>query len=126
MPQTYYLGGRTPLITWTACLLWALSSLLAALGGWGGSTAPAWLVALGGLAALGLAVAGAGLWWRQEWARRATVAGLLLAGGVGLALPWSLKGQVVLAALVAVPASAGLLWLAGRLNAPAERARFLA
>lgn len=126
MPQTYYLGGRTPLITWTACLLWALSTLLAAAGGWGGSTAPAWLVALAGVAALAMAVAGAGLWWRLEWARRLAVTSLLLACGAVLALPWSINGWALGAAVVAWPVALCLYWLARRLDAPAERGRFLA
>ena len=129
MPQTYYLGGRTPLVTWTACLLWALTTLLAGWVGWWGSMAPAWWIAVAGVAAALFAVTGAGLWWRLEWARRAGVACLLAVGvgGVGGVVGvWLLAGQALWALLAALPVSAALAWLARRLGSRAVREQFVA
>lgn len=126
MPQTYYLGGRTPLVTWTACLLWALATVLAAWVGWWGSTAPAWWIAAAGVAAALFAVTGAGLWWRLEWARRAGVACLLAVGMGSLGLVWLLAEQALWVLLAAVPVSALLAWLARRLDSNAVREQFVA
>lgn len=126
MPQTYYLGGRTPLVTWTACLLWALATVLAAWVGWWGSTASAWWIAAAGVAAALFSVTGAGLWWRLEWARRASMACLLAAGAGSAALVWLLAGQALWALLAALPVAAALAWLARRLAADAVREQFVA
>jgi hypothetical protein len=126
MPQTYYLGGRTPLVTWTACLLWALATLLAGWVGWWGSTAPAWWIALAGVGAALCSVTGAGLWWRLEWARRASVVCLLAAGAGGAAMVWLLAGQALWALLSALPLAAALAWLARRLDSSTVREQFVA
>ncbi|MBN8488344.1 MAG: hypothetical protein J0M20_11555 [Burkholderiales bacterium] len=126
MPQTYYLGGRTPLVTWTACLLWALASLLAAWVGWWGSTAAAWWIATAGVVATLFAVTGGGLWWRLEWARRAGVVCLLAVGVGSVGLVWLMAGQALWALLAALPVSVALAWLARRLDSTAVREQFVA
>jgi len=126
MPQTYYLGGRTPLVTWTACLLWAMATLLAGWVGWWGSTASAWWIAAAGVASALCAVTGAGLWWRLEWARRTGVVCLLLVGVGSLGAVWLLAGQALWALLVALPVSAVPAWLARRLDSNAVRQQFVA
>lgn len=126
MPQTYYLGGRSPLVTWIACLLWALSALVAAAAGTLGAQAPAWVMAVVGLVGLALAGIGAGLWWRQAWARRAGVACLAGLSALVLAVAGSMAEDALLAVLVALPLCGLLGWLAGRLASPVEQPQFQA
>lgn len=126
MPQTYYLGGRSPLVTASALLLWACALALAAWVGWLGSTAPAWLIAAAGVAVVPFAATAAGLWWRLAWARLAGVACLLAAGALGLAMSWHLLQELPRALLVALPLAAGLAWLARRLVSRPVRQQFLA
>jgi hypothetical protein len=126
MPQTYYLGGRTPLVSLTAALL-ALAAL-ALLGwlAWGAAGVAAWLLLAAGSAALVLGLTAAGLWWRLEWARRLGVACLLALMGMVLAMPWSLDADLVWALAAAVPVSVLLGWLVRRLVSAVERQQFSA
>lgn len=119
MPQTFYVGSRSPFVTCIACsfivvaLLASASALIQAaevdsvLPQWrlaGATAMPGatalllkylpWLMAVGVLVSVALLACAIGLLMRQEWARRLAIGALALAIAANLGGLW-LQHQVV-------------------------------